>query len=92
MSAAATGDLVSVNWSCTTAEGQVLPEEAQVFDQGRVRLVLGAGGAIPVFHRHRAISVLMKWNAADLVECRLPAVPSRQGPGNARGRIRLDSC
>ena len=47
MSAAAAGDLVSVNWSCTTAEGQALPEEAQVFDQGRVRLVLGAGGAIP---------------------------------------------
>jgi len=44
-SAAATGDLVAVNFGVTTADGKVLPEDAQVFDQGRVRLVVGAGGA-----------------------------------------------
>jgi hypothetical protein len=44
MSAAVEGDLVAVNWAVKTADGKALPEEAQVFDQGKVRLVVGAGG------------------------------------------------
>ena len=42
--AAAAGDLVAVNWAVKTADGKALPEEVQVFDQGKVRLVVGAGG------------------------------------------------
>jgi peptide-methionine (S)-S-oxide reductase len=51
MAAAATkGDLVEVNWLCTTDDGKDLPIEAQVFDQGRVRLVVGQGGFLPCLH------------------------------------------
>jgi len=52
--AASPGDLAEVNWACTTADGKPLPADAQVFDQGRVRLVLGAGDFLPCLHANLA--------------------------------------
>eukprot|EP00277_Geminigera_cryophila_P001474 CAMPEP_0179413146 /NCGR_PEP_ID=MMETSP0799-20121207/4919_1 /TAXON_ID=46947 /ORGANISM="Geminigera cryophila, Strain CCMP2564" /LENGTH=314 /DNA_ID=CAMNT_0021185551 /DNA_START=459 /DNA_END=1403 /DNA_ORIENTATION=+ len=52
--AASPGDLAEVDWACTTADGKPLPADAQVFDQGRVRLVLGAGGFLPCLHANLA--------------------------------------
>jgi peptide-methionine (S)-S-oxide reductase len=49
--AAAPGDLITVNWGVTTADGEPLPQSAQVFDTGRVRLVVGAGGFLPCLHK-----------------------------------------
>ena len=52
--AIAPGDLVAVKWGCTTADGKALPESAQVFDQGSVRLVVGEGGYLPCLHKRVA--------------------------------------
>lgn len=50
MSTATTGDLVKVNWSVKMEGGEPLPVESQVFDQGEVSLVVGAGGYLPCLH------------------------------------------
>ena len=50
MSGATAGDLVKVNWSVKMEGGEPLPAESQVFDQGEVSLVVGAGGYLPCLH------------------------------------------
>ena len=49
--AAAVGDLASVKWAVTLADGKPLPQQGQVFDQGDVRMVVGAGGFLPCLHK-----------------------------------------
>lgn len=51
MAAAAVGDLASVKWAVTLADGKPLPQQGQVFDQGDVRMVVGAGGFLPCLHK-----------------------------------------
>lgn len=48
--AAAPGDVVTVDWSVKQASGGALPESLQVFDQGTVRFVVGAGNLLPCLH------------------------------------------
>ena len=47
---ASTGDLVSVRYELTTADGAPLPEANRVFDTGAVRLVVDGGGFLPCVH------------------------------------------
>ena len=45
------GSLVSVSFTLASEGGDALPEDVAVFDQGDVRLVVGAGGFIPGLHK-----------------------------------------
>jgi FKBP-type peptidyl-prolyl cis-trans isomerase 2 len=51
MSVASPGDLAIVNWSIKLADGQELPEDVKVFDQGKVKFVVGEGGFLPCLHK-----------------------------------------
>ena len=48
--AAELGDGVRVRFSLTPESGEPIPSEADVFDQGEVKLKLGAGGFLPCLH------------------------------------------
>ena len=44
------GDAVRVRFTLTPEGGDAIPSEADVFDQGEVKLKLGAGGFVPCLH------------------------------------------